>query len=124
MNYHSGLRYQRGRGFGSFFSSLFRMFKPIATMGLNVGKKFIQSETGQKLTSAALDAGKSAVKNIVTDALENKNIKDSANRELNNAKLLIAQALKGEGRKRKHHKKYHGGKKRQKNSISHYNLLE
>jgi hypothetical protein len=49
LTYHSGLRFQQGRGFGSFFGSILRGLKPIAKMGLNAGKRFIKSDFVKKL---------------------------------------------------------------------------
>ena len=57
MYYHTGLRYQRGAGFASLFSGLFKMLKPLASMGLKAGKQFIGSNFAKKAGSAMLESG-------------------------------------------------------------------
>jgi dsRNA-specific ribonuclease len=102
LNFHSGARFQQGRGIGSFFGALFRMLKPVAKMGLSVGKKFIKSDFAKSLASTALDVGKSAATNIAVDLLEGKKFSDTAQDQLDDAKSKIAATLKGGGcRKRK-----------------------
>ena len=105
LTYHSGLRFQQGRGFGSFFGSILRSLKPIAKMGLNAGKKLIQSDFVKKLGNTALDVGKQAATNIAVDVLEGKNLKDSAQEQLEEAKKQIATTLKGGGCAKKRKKK-------------------
>jgi len=105
LTYHSGLHFQQGRGFGSFFGSILRGLKPIAKMGLNAGKKFFTSDFAKKLGKTALDVGKSAATNIAVDLLEGKNLKDSAQEQLEDAKNKIATTLKGGGCSKKRKKK-------------------
>lgn len=105
MRFHEGVRFQRGRGLGAIFGGLFRALRPLASMGLKAGKKFIQSETGRSLTSAVKDLGSNALKNIAADALEGKNIKESAQEQIGDIKSKIAQTLRGQGRRNKR-KKY------------------
>jgi len=104
MQFHTGPRFQRGRGIGSLFSGLFRSLKPLASMGLQFGKKIINSDIAKKVGSSALEYGKSALKNMAVDVLEGKSLKDSANEQLADAKAKIAQTLRGSGRKRKKRK--------------------
>lgn len=101
MNYHSGMRFQRGRGLGSLFSGLMRGFAPLARMGLNAGKKFIQSDLVKNIASTALDHGKKAVLGMAADLVEGKNIKDAAQAQLNEARKDISTQLRGGGRKRR-----------------------
>jgi hypothetical protein len=101
MNYHSGMRFQRGRGLGSIFSGLMRGFAPLARMGLNAGKRFIQSDLVKGIANTALDHGKKAVLGMAADLVEGKNVKDAAQAQLNEAKKDIATQLRGGGRKRK-----------------------
>ena len=105
MYYHTGLRYQRGAGFASLFSGLFKMLKPLASMGLKAGKQFVGSNFAKKAGSAMLDIGKKAAENMIVDVLEGANVKDSAVKQLDEAKTKIATkiatAIKGGGRKRK-----------------------
>jgi hypothetical protein len=102
LNYHTGIRFQQGRGFGSIFGSILRSLKPIARMGLNVGKRFLKSDFAKNLGNTALDIGKSAATNIAVDMLEGKKFADSAQEQIDEAKQKIATTLKGSGsRKRK-----------------------
>lgn len=105
MNYHSGLRNQRGAGFTSLFSGLFKALRPLASMGFSAGKKFLESDIAKKIGSTALDVGKNALTNIATDFLEGVDLKESAQKQLNEAKSKISKVLKGGGRKRKHETK-------------------
>ena len=104
LNYHTGLRFQQGRGFGSIFGSILRSLKPIARMGLNVGKRFLKSDFAKNLGNTALDIGKSAATNIAVDMLEGKKFTDSAQEQIDEAKQKIASTLKG-GCSRKRKKK-------------------
>ncbi len=72
LTYHTGLRFQQGRGLGSIFGAILRGLKPIAKMGLNAGKRFIKSDFAKNLASTALDMGKSAATNIAVDLLEGR----------------------------------------------------
>lgn len=101
MNFHAGLRYQRGGGIGSLLSGLFRSLKPLASMGLKAGKKFLGSNFAKQLGSTALDIGKQSATNIVTGLLEGVPFRETAQQELDNAKSKIAEAIKGGGKKRK-----------------------
>lgn len=101
LRFHEGARFQRGRGIGSILGGLFRWLRPIASMGLNVGKKVLSSDLAKKLGNTALDIGKSAATNIAVDMLEGKAFKETASEQINDAKKAIATTLKGSGRKRK-----------------------
>ena len=98
MNFHSGLRYQRGRGFGSLFSGLLRGFAPLARLGFSAGKKLLSSDLVKNVTSSALDSGKQALKNITADLLEGKDIAQAAKQELLDEKKKIAGTLRGSGK--------------------------
>lgn len=130
--YHSGYRLQKGKGLGSMFSGLFRSLKPLATMGLAVGKKFLSSDLVKNIASGATSFAKDAAKNVIVDVLAGKSLGESAGEQLTKAKDLISQTLRGEetskkdtvtkkARKRKVKVKdiqYPGRK------IKRYNLLE
>lgn len=105
MLVHRGLRFQSGRGIGSFFGGLFRRLKPLFSMGLSAGKKFLASDTAKQLGSTALDIGKEAAKNVAVDLLSGGDIKESLNKELDSAKSKIADKLRGGGRRRKTRKR-------------------
>jgi hypothetical protein len=51
-----------------------------------------------------LDIGKDAAKNLLVDVLEGANVKESAVKQLNDAKTKIASAMQGSGRGRKRKK--------------------
>jgi hypothetical protein len=97
MIFHTGLREQRGRGIGAIFSGLLRGLKPLAQMGFRAGKRFLTSDFAKNLGKTALDAGKQAATNIAVDLLEGKNISESAQDQLEDAKKKIATTLKGGG---------------------------
>jgi hypothetical protein len=121
MNYHMGARYQRGRGIGSLFSGLIRGFAPIARMGLNFGKRALTSDLAKNIAGQALDSGKKIALNMAADLLEGKNVKDSAQEQLDEAKKNIATTLRGGGcRKRKRNNIRSKTKKRRLT----YNLLD
>lgn len=101
MNFHAGARYQKGRGLGSLFSGLLRGFMPVLNMGVSAGKKMLQSDLGKNITGALAETGKSAIKNIAADLLEGKNVSNTTQEELNNARKKLASTLRGSGTKRK-----------------------
>jgi hypothetical protein len=104
MNYHSGLRYQRGRGLGALFGGLLRGFAPLARLGLNAGKKLLQSNVVKNIGTTLLDSGKQALTNIAADYLEGKDTSLTAQDELDQAKKRIASTLRGSGDRGKRRK--------------------
>ncbi len=105
---HRGDRFQTGRGFGGFFSGLFRTLKPLFSMGLSAGKKLITSDAAKSFGRSALDIGKESAKQLAVDVLTGKNVKESLDKELDNAKQKIAQKIRGSGsRKRKRINNYY-----------------
>lgn len=123
MSYHTGLRQQRGRGLGSIFAGLIRGFAPLARKGLQFGKQILGSSLVKNVANTALESGKKAAINLAADLLEGKNIKNTAQNELDEAKNKIASTLRGQGprkRKRKLNKKTTVNKKTKKN----YNLFD
>jgi hypothetical protein len=126
MNFHAGARYQRGRGFGSIFGGLMRGFMPVLSKGLSIGKKVLTSDLAKSIGSTLMDSGTRAVKNLTADLLEGKDIKTSAQDELNEAKKKIASTLRGSGRKRKQtcQKSICAAKKRRQRKNKTYNLLD
>ena len=105
LNFHTGLRFQQGRGFGSIFGAILRGLKPIARIGLNAGKRFIKSDFAKNLATTALDMGKSAATNIAVDLLEGKKFSDSAQEQIEDAKSKIATTLKGGSCKKRRRKR-------------------
>lgn len=121
MNYHIGARYQRGRGIGSLFSGLIRGFAPIARMGLNFGKRVITSDLAKNIAGQALDSGKKMALNLAADLLEGRNVKESAQTQLDEAKKNIATTLRGGGCRKRKRKSLSRLTKKQKLT---YNLLD
>jgi hypothetical protein len=124
MNYHSGLRFQRGRGLGAIFGGLMRGFAPLARLGLNAGKRLLQSDVVKNIGSTLAETGRQAVTNIAADLLEGKNVGQTAQEELDNARRKIASTLRGSGYRKKRKKscqKSICGAKRKKTN---FNLLE
>jgi hypothetical protein len=122
MRFHQGIELQRGRGFGSLFSGLIRTLIPIAKVGLNAGKRVLQSDYVKNLGSKALSVGKEMVKNIASDVLAGQTFKNSATNEINEAKKKLSEAIKGSGKKcckRKSNLAIFKGRKKLK-----FNLLE
>lgn len=100
MIYHVGPRIQRGKGLGSLLGALFRGFAPVAKLGLKVGRSIAASPLARKVGQSALDIAKTSAAKLAADMVEGKNLKESAQEELNSARQKIATTLRG-GRKRK-----------------------
>jgi hypothetical protein len=124
MNYHSGLRFQRGRGFGALFGGLLRGFAPLARLGLNAGRKLLQSNVVKNIGSTLLDSGKQALTNLTADFLEGKNVGDSAQNELEDARKKIASTLRGSGSRKKRKKSCQTSICAAKKRRTRFNLLE
>ena len=101
MLIHRGERFQSGRGLGALFAGMLRGLKPLMSMGLSAGKKFIASDLAKNIKTTALDVGKTAVKNLASDLLEGKDLTESLNKELETAKAKVASKIRGSGRSRK-----------------------
>lgn len=128
MNFHTGLRYQRGRGLGSLFAGLFRGFAPLAKLGFSAGKKILSSDIVKNVASTAAESGKKALKSLAADLLEGKDITSTAKEELLDARKQIANTLRGSGKKRKKEKTSLTNSKRRKINTKiqklKYNLLD
>lgn len=77
-SYYAGVRFQRGRGLGSFFSKIFRWIKPLAlpalkTVGKELGRASINTMgdvlAGQQLKTAGQEHFKKAGSNLWQEAL-------------------------------------------------------
>jgi len=105
MNYHSGVRLQRGRGIGSLFSGLMRGFAPLARMGLQAGKKLFSSDIVKNIGRSALEGGKTILKDVAADLIEGNSAGENAQKNLQDARKKIASTIRGSGvkgrRKRK-----------------------
>lgn len=123
MRYHEGPRIQRGRGIGSIFAAIARGFAPIARLGLRAGRNILSSPLAKKVGQSALDMAKKSAVNLTADLMDGKNMKESAQNELNNARNKIASTLRG-GKKRKKHNQKTPNKKTKKQKFSKYSLLD
>jgi len=123
MRYHEGPRIQRGRGIGAIFSAIARGFAPIAKLGLRAGRSLLANPLVRKVGQSALDIAKQSAVNLTADLVDGKNMKESAQNELQNARNKIASTLRG-GRKRKKHIQKTPSKKAKKNKSLKYSLLD
>jgi hypothetical protein len=110
-------------------SGLFHSFAPVARLGLNLGKKLISSPLAQKVGSAAMEAAKKTAVNIAADAMSGHNVRESAQRELRDAKEKIATTLRAGRKKRlneasKRLKKKKNSKQIVKNKKKKYCILD
>lgn len=83
----------RGKGVGSIFSRIFSSVVPYVMRGIDLGKRAIKSEVGKKITKTLKRTATEAGLNVVSDALQGKNVIDSAKRELKKAKSEMGQKL-------------------------------
>jgi hypothetical protein len=74
-----GNKYQRGRGFGNFFSGLFRRITPfLKTVGLDIGKQLLSTGT-----------------HLLDDAVQGRNMKEAAvQRFRDTGKTIASNSLK------------------------------
>lgn len=101
MIVHRGDRFQAGRGIGSLFGGLIRGLKPLVSMGLSTGKKILGSKLVKDIGSTALQMGKDTLKNVAADLIEGKDVNETLNKELDNAKHQIASTIRGSGKRKR-----------------------
>jgi len=101
MRFHQGTELQRGRGLGAILGGLFRSFLPIARVGLNAGKRVLQSDYVKNLASKTLDIGKDLAKNVAANIISGSSVSNASKEELETAKKKLSEAVRGSGRKRK-----------------------
>jgi hypothetical protein len=100
VQYHLGCSVQRGQGLGSIIKALGKRLIPIARVGVNAGKRVLQSDFAKHIAKKSLSVGadilKDATKNIILDTINgDKDITQTAQIELENAKKKISDAIKG-----------------------------
>ena len=93
-------------------------------MGLSAGKRLLGSSLAKQAGSKMLDIGKNAATNLLVDVLEGAPIKESAEKQLEEAKTKIASAIKGGGKKRKRKKQCGGSNKKQDCKKIAYSLID
>lgn len=84
---HRGRRVQSGRGLGSIFKSVFKMLIPAA-------KAAIKSPIARNILKAAKSAGKDAALSLASDAVAGRNMGESLDRNLQDARETIGMSLK------------------------------
>lgn len=125
MNFHSGVRLQRGRGIGSLFSGLIKGFAPIARMGIQAGKRLLNSDFAKNIGRSALEGGKTILKDVAADLIEGGNVEDNAQKNLQDARKKIAATIRGSGVKGKRKRKNLKTKFEPKNKrFKSYSLLD
>ena len=100
----------RGSGIGSIFSNIFRGLVPFAQKLFHFGKRAAASESGQRVMKAAKKSALRAGIDISHDALQGKNIKASAKKNLKHLGRHLAADVGHELRRPK--KRGRGGKKK------------
>ena len=87
-----------GRGIGNVLSRIFGFLKPIFK---SVGKKALKTATSKAVKNVAKRAAKSAGKSALTgaanmalNALEGKDVKEGAKKDLSNARKAMAQQIR------------------------------
>lgn len=90
---HRGPYLQRGRGIGSFLSSLFRSVVPVLkTVGTNVLKSGLVKDVGRTLADSAVKGGL----RLATTALDGGSLKESFGSSVSDAKRAVSQVIKGQ----------------------------
>lgn len=81
--------YQRGAGIGSIFSKLFSSVVPLVKGVFRIGAKAAKTQGGRRIIKKAKKIATQAGLNVVSDALEGKNVLDSTKRQLNVVKKKV-----------------------------------
>jgi hypothetical protein len=93
MYAHRGPYIQRGRGFGSFFSSIFRTAVPaLKTFGSRLLNSSVTKNVGKTLAKSALKGGLS----LAADTVAGKDIGESFSSNVNTARQALAKTLRKE----------------------------
>jgi len=79
---HVGHPMQRGRGIGSFFTTLFRALTPVKNMALSLGKKAVQSNLGKELINEAKQTALQSGIHMASNVLNKKDITDGVEDDL------------------------------------------
>jgi len=101
MTCHRGDFYQTGQGFGSTLKGLMNNIAPLASKGLDFGKRVVHSDFIKNLSSKAIKTGQDALTNIALDVLSGeKSLKESSREEIDNVKEKLTNAIKNIKEKR------------------------
>jgi hypothetical protein len=77
--------YQRGKGIGSIFSSIYSSVVPLIKSALRIGKNVAATPVGRSIVKEAKKTAMKAGLNVVNDALRGENVFQSTKRELRSA---------------------------------------
>lgn len=87
---HRGPFIQRGRGFGSALSSMYKSFVPALQL---FGKKILASPLTQQVLQTAKRSATQAGLNVATDVLQGKKVKDSLTENISTAKQAVTDSI-------------------------------
>ena len=85
MNYHSGLRWQRGSGIGSLFSGIFRGLMPVARSAVKTIGKVARSAPIRSAGKALIKEATKAAVETALEALEGQPVGRKAKQRLKSA---------------------------------------
>ena len=89
IQFSGGERFQRGRGIGGLLRLAKGLFKPaIESIG-----RVVRSNTGQAIGNALKNQAIDTAKNLATDVLSGKNLKEGVKREVHNIKNRAALGI-------------------------------
>ena len=89
IRFSGGERFQRGRGIGGLLRLAKGLFKPaIESIG-----RVVRSNTGQAIGNALKNQAIDTAKNLATDVLSGKNLKEGVKREVHNIKNRAALGI-------------------------------
>ena len=118
MNYHTGLRIQRGAGIGSLFAGLFRGLMPMAKSAVKGIGKVIKSDAAQAAGKYFKKEATKAAVDTALEAIEGKKVGQAAKHRLKSAtkNILLHAAKQADGNNNKNNNnKSSRPKKRRKN---------
>ena len=91
--YQSQMQSMRGAGIGSIFSNIYTSVMPFIKSALKIGSKAAKSKVGKAMVKKAKKKAMKAGLNVVSDALQGKNVVESTKRELNKAKRDVKKGI-------------------------------
>ena len=91
--YQSQMQSMRGAGIGSIFSNIYSSVMPFIKSAFRIGSKAAKSKVGRSLAKKAKKKAMKAGLNVVSDALQGKNVINSTKRELNKAKQEVKKGI-------------------------------
>ena len=116
MNYHTGLRIQRGAGIGSLFAGLFRGLMPMAKSAVKGIGKVIKSDAAQAAGKYLKKEATKAAVDTALEAIEGQKVGQAAKHRLKSAtkNILLHAAKQADGNNNKNNKPSRPKKRRKK----------